>query len=130
MKRLLGKAMTKEQCIDTGMAVVLMALLAYVGSRHRVFLIGAIVLHVLNMIWPRLYGPIAVVWMGLSDFLGATVSKLVLALLFFTIVTPIGILRRLTGKDSLRLRAFKAGEDSVMFQRNHLFSPGDIEKPY
>jgi len=48
----------------------------------------------------------------------------------FWLVTPIGALRRFFGKDSLKLRAFKASEESVMIVRNHLFVARDIEKPY
>jgi hypothetical protein len=36
-------------------------------------------------------------------------------------VTPIGMPRRLAGKDSLKLRAFKASRDSAMLERNHTF---------
>jgi len=34
------------------------------------------------------------------------------------------------GKDSLRLRAFRAGNESVMVVRNHTFTASDLEKPY
>jgi hypothetical protein len=49
---------------------------------------------------------------------------------FFLMVTPIAILRRLAGKDSLKLRAFKASQDSAMLERNHTFVSQDLEKPY
>jgi len=76
------------------------------------------------------YRPLAVLWLGLSDLLGAIVSKVLLSIVFFGIVTPIGIVRRLLGKDSLKLRAFKAGSDSVMLERNHTFVAADLERPY
>ena len=57
-------------------------------------------------------------------------SKILLSILFFGIVTPIGFLRRLLGSDSLKLRAFKASEEPVMLVRNHIFVGRDIEKPY
>ena len=34
------------------------------------------------------------------------------------------------GSDSLRLRAFRAGDESVMVVRNHTFTAGDLETPY
>ena len=43
-------------------------------------------------------------------------------------VAPIAILRRLAGKDSLKLRAFKASKDSVMVERNHVFISADLER--
>jgi len=53
-----------------------------------------------------------------------------LSILFFLVITPIGVLRRLFGKDSLKLRDFKASRDSATVERNHVFTAQDIEKPY
>jgi len=43
---------------------------------------------------------------------------------------PVAILRRLAGKDSLKLRAFKASKGSIMLERNHKFSATDLERPF
>jgi len=53
-----------------------------------------------------------------------------LSIVFFLVVTPIGILRRLIGKDALKLRVFKGSQDSVMLERNHTFVGQDLERPY
>ncbi len=124
------RTITRDQSRDTGMAMVLLLLILFVVRKREAFLIGAMVLHVLNMILPRIYRPIAVVWLGLSDLLGNVVSKILLSIVFFGIVTPIATVRRLLGKDSLKLRAFKAGQDSVMVERNHRFIGADLERPY
>lgn len=122
--------MTKDQSRDTGMAMVLLLLILYVSLKWKGLLLGAMALHVLNMIVPQMYRPIAVVWLGLSHLLGTVASKILLSIVFFAVVTPIAIIRRLAGKDSLKLRAFKASEDSVMLERNHTFIGTDIERPY
>ena len=124
------KRVTKDQSRDTGMAMVLLLLLLYIRTKQEGFLLAAITMHVVNMVVPRIYAPIAAVWLGLSHLLGTVTSKILLSILFFGLVTPIGILRRFFGKDSLNLRAFKASEESVMLVRNHLFVGRDIEKPY
>lgn len=124
------RAMTKDQSRDTGMAMVLLLLILYVSLKREGLLLAAMVLHVVNMTWPQIYKPMAVVWLGLSNLLGAIASKVVLGIVFFGVVTPIGVLRRLAGKDSLDLRVFKCGEESVMVTRNHTFTGSDIERPY
>ena len=124
------KNMTKDQSRDTGMAMVLLAILVYLKTRENLALYIAVILHVVNMIVPRVFAPVAVVWFGLSRVLGTVMSKVLLSVLFFGLVTPIGVLRRLFGKDSLRLRDFKASRESAMLVRNHLFVGQDIEKPY
>jgi len=126
----LKRKITKDQSRDTGMAVLLLLLLVDVRGKHGRFLLAAIALQVLNMTVPQIYRPIAVLWLGLSDLLGAVVSKILLSIVFFVIVVPIGVLRRLAGKDSLKLRAFKAGHDSVMVERNHTFIGRDLERPF
>jgi hypothetical protein len=130
MMEFIKRKITKDQCRDTGMAMVLLLLLLAVSPKRHGFLIGAIVLHVVNMIVPQLYRPVAVVWLGLSNLLGEIVPKVLLSIVFFLVVTPIGLLRRLAGKDALKLRAFKASKDSVMLERNHTFTGGDLTKPY
>lgn len=130
MSAFFKRKITKDQSRDTGMAMALLLLIIFVARKREGWLIGAMALHVLNMIVPQIYRPIAVLWLGLSDLLGTVVSKILLSIVFFAIVTPMGTLRRLFGKDSLKLRAFKAGQDSAMLERNHIFVGADLERPY
>jgi len=125
-----GKKLTKDQCRDTGMAMVLLLLILQIRLRREGVVLAAAVLQVLDMTVPRIYGPIAVVWLGVSHLLGTIMPKILLSILFFGVLTPIGFLRRLMGKDSLKLRAFKAGEESVALVRNHTFTAPDLRKPY
>jgi hypothetical protein len=126
----LKRKITKDQSRDTGMAMVLLLLIIFVSRKREGLLFAAMALHVLNMAVPQIYRPVAVLWLGLSDLLGAVVSRILLSIVFFAVVTPIGLLRRLMGKDSLKLRAFKAGKDSVMLERNHTFIGRDLERPF
>jgi hypothetical protein len=130
MMEFFKKKITKDQSRDTGMAMVLLLLLLAASPKRHGYLIGAIVLHVVNMIVPQVFRPVAVVWLGLSNLLGEIIPKVLLSIVFFLVVTPIGILRRLIGKDALKLRVFKGSQDSVMLERNHTFIGRDLEKPY
>jgi hypothetical protein len=121
---------TKDQDRDTGMAMVLVSLIVYSFLKQEAFVFGAMVLHILNMIVPQAYKPIAVIWYGVSRLLGTVISRILLSIVFYVVATPIGVLRRLLGKDSLQLRAFKSSEESVMVLRNHIFTGRDMEKPY
>lgn len=121
---------SKEECRDTGMAMVLLLLITYSYTKRAQFVLFAIALLVLDMVAPKAFRPIAVVWLGLSEILGRVMSTVVLTVVYCLFVTPVGILRGVFGKDSLRLRAFKASEESVMVQRNHTYVRGDLETPY
>jgi len=125
-----NRRITKDQSKDTGMAMVLLLLLASGLFKRELLVTMAIIALVIDMTAPQLYRPVAFVWLGLSHLLGTIVSKVLLTLVFFGVVTPIGLARRLLGIDSLKLGEFKSGEDSVMVIRNHTFAGQDIEKPY
>ena len=58
--------------------------------------------------FPRLLAPFNRVWMRFGLLLHRIVSPLVLGIMFFGVITPIGLLMRLLGKDPLRLRLDKA----------------------
>jgi hypothetical protein len=121
---------TRDQSRDTGMAMVLLLLLALLKWGRNELLIAALIVHVVNMIVPQVFRPVAIAWFGLAHLLGAVASRVLMFVVFALVVTPIGLLRRALGKDSLRLRAFRSGDESVMVVRNHTFSAGDLEKPY
>src|SRR5450755_3516054 len=125
-----GRKISKDQSRDTGMAMVLLFLLAAASRKKEGYLFVAMALHVVNMTVPMVYRPIAIFWLGLSDLLGSVMSRILLSIVFFGVVTPIGIFRRLLGRDSLKLRAFKASKESVMVERNHTFVAQDLDAPY
>jgi hypothetical protein len=112
------------------MAIVLILMLIAAARKREAYLIAAMGVHVFNMVAPRLFRPAAVVWFGLSHILGAVASKVLLAVAFFAVVTPVGFWRRFSGVDSLRLKSFKSGHGSVMHVRDHEFTGRDIEQPY
>jgi hypothetical protein len=121
---------TKDQAKDTGMAMVLLCLIiGFLAHIDRLFAL-AVVLLVITMVVPMVYRPVAVVWLGLSHIIGTVVSRVLLTLVFFVVVAPVGIVRRLLNKDSLHIREFGRGEGSVMKIRDHLYVPSDIDKPY
>lgn len=112
------------------MAMVLLFLLVAASRKKEGYLFIAMALHVINMIKPAIYRPLAVLWLGLSDLMGAVVSRILLSIVFFFVVTPISLVRRMMGKDSLKLRAFKVSTASAMVERNHMFVSQDLDRPY
>ena len=128
--KLFTRDITKNQAKDTGMAMVLILLiLGFLLSKTILFKIAIPVL-IINMVIPQIYKPLAIIWLGLSHLLGIVVSRILLTVIFFLVVTPIGLLRRLLGIDSLRLREFKRGDESVMKTRNIKITSKEVEQPF
>ncbi len=121
---------SKEQVKDAGMAVVLILLLLGIFLKLHVLYPYAAAALVVNMIFPGIYKPFAFIWFGMANFLGPIMSKVLLTVVYILLVVPVGLLRRLLGKDSLQLKKFKKNGTSVFRDRDHLFQSTDIENPY
>jgi hypothetical protein len=121
---------TKEQAKDTGLAMILICLLLGYWGRFPKFLPVSLVLLLITMIWPNAFRPLATLWFGLSHLLSSVVSRVILTVLFFLVVTPIGFLRRLLGADPLKLKQWKQGSGSVFIMREGIIQGKDLENPY
>ena len=121
---------TTKQAIDTAMAVVLILLIVALVTDHFAAVKFAVVCLIVGMVVPGVFRPLATVWLGFSQVLGTVASKIILSILFFGIVWPVGLVRRLMGHDTLRLKQFKAGTGSVMHNRDHTYQESDLKNPY
>ena len=121
---------SKDQAKDTGMAMVLILLILGFFLSDALYFKLSILLLLLNMIYPLLYKPIAFLWLGFSHLLGTIVSKILLTLVFFIVVVPVGLIRRIMGIDTLKIRKYKKSNQSVFENRNITYSGKDIENPF
>ena len=124
------RKISSETAKDAGLALVLASMLLYNYFKFKFFFFFALVFLLLAMTCPSVFKVWARIWFGLSDLLGKYVSMAVISIAFFCVVTPIGIIRRALGKDSLMLKHWKSGSGSVLIERNHLFCKKDMERPY
>ena len=67
-------------------------------------LIISITFLILGLLNSKLLSPLNKIWFKFGIFLGKIVSPLVMGLIFFFVVTPIGILMRILNKDLLNLK--------------------------
>ena len=124
------KNISKTQSSDTGMAVVLILLLLELYTLNIIFVKFAVLVLVITMSFPMFFYPFAFIWFCLSNVLGAIMSKVLLTIVYFLIVFPVGIFRKIIGKDALQIYKFKKNKSSVMKTRNYKFSLKDISSPF
>jgi hypothetical protein len=74
----------------------------------------------------RFFSLAAAAWLRLSGWMGVAVSSVLLAAVFFLVVVPVGCIRRMAGKDSLRLKKFGKGRGSALTDRGHTYTGGDL----
>ena len=58
----------------------------------------------LGLLNSKILSPLNKVWFKFGIFLGKIISPLIMGIIFFLVVTPIGLLMRLIGKDLLNLK--------------------------
>ncbi|MFC1557887.1 SxtJ family membrane protein [candidate division KSB1 bacterium] len=77
-----------------------------------------------GLIIPVLLKPIQKIWMIFTVILGWFITRLILCILFYFIVTPISIILRLSGKDLLN-REFDKHADSYWIPRKNKISKNE-----
>ena len=119
-----------DQARDTGQAMALLCLIILIFFRQASFAGIALIVLLINMLRPQVYKPLAKWWFALSNLLSRIVPRILLGVLFYVMVTPVGLIRRVLGKDPLQLRKWKKGRESVLRERNHTLSAKDIINPF
>ena len=70
-------------------------------------LVIAFIFFILALLNSKILTPINKIWTRFGLFLGNFISPIVMGIIFFFVVTPIGLLMRLFGKDILNLKKNK-----------------------
>jgi hypothetical protein len=76
-------------------------------ARYPYFLIPGVGLMVLGVVVPRWLKSIYIAWMSAAVVLGLVMATVILTVFFFLVMTPLGLIARLFGKDFLRLKPEK-----------------------
>lgn len=126
----LPAAVSNKECADTAMAMTLICLLVIMFTHSLALMPLALGLLLLGMVWPRAYTPVAMLWLGISLLLGSVMSRLLLSVIFFVVVTPMALVLRLFGHDPMRRKSWKKGEDSTFVSRDHTYEAKDLEHPF
>ena len=69
-------------------------------------------------------------WTALGLLLGKIVNPVVLTLLYFVVFTPIALIMRARGKDSLRLNPQPSATSYWIDQSKELFEPASMRQQY
>jgi hypothetical protein len=80
---------------------------------------------------PKALKPVYLAWMSVATVLGFLASQLILTLFFFVVITPIGLLARLSGKDFLSLKLDRQAPSYWLRREPHPpKSPADYERQF
>lgn len=107
-----------------------MAIIMGLVFENKMFQIISAVIVVITVLLPIVLYPLELIWFGIAKVLGTITSTLVLGLIFFVVVTPVALIRKLSGSDRLMLGRHWKRKLSAYIRRDHNYAPGDLINPY
>lgn len=90
----------------------------------KIFLLIALILVGLSIIWPGANHAIAKGWMKLGEWMGYIMSKVLLTAVYYILLLPLALMYRFFKKDFL---ALKRRQDSYYTARDHQYGAKDLE---
>jgi hypothetical protein len=121
-----GPDISKEQTKEFGMLAVLVTsfLAFYLGKNNLMVVVS--ILALLTLLCPVVFYPFAIIWFGFSKSMGKISTGILLAVVFFIIVIPVGLIRKTMQLDSLKIKQFKKTTRTVMVNREHIYEGTDL----
>jgi hypothetical protein len=82
------------------------------------------------LFFPALLKPLQKIWMALAIVMGWISTRIILSLLFFIVLTPIGFIMRLRGKDLLDEKIEKEKTSYWIYREPKAYSALDSEQQF
>ncbi|MBV6403837.1 MAG: hypothetical protein IT228_06740 [Flavobacteriales bacterium] len=118
---------TEDRTDASMLAITTGFLVLFLIFHHRWMLIVAVCAGLIGLLVPPLARLVHRGWMKLAHALGWFNGRVLLGAVFFLLLTPIALLRRLGRSDGLALRK-PAG--SIWTVRDHTYTAKDLETPW
>jgi len=116
---------TNNKSKETVLVITVGFLVLYLVFKHHIFLTLSLIIGLAGILSSWLSVKIDLVWSKLSLLLGWICNTLLLTLIFFLVLTPVGLFRRLLGKGGM-LRVLEE-QRSNFTDREHTFTEQDME---
>lgn len=126
----LNKELNTAQVYGSGLALILIFILLFMILEVSIFLHIGVALMVALLIWPKPFRYFGILWFAWGDVLGYVVSRIILTLIYFVVVIPVGLIIRKKIRFNMQISQFRKNNGSVFRTREYLFSEKDFSKPF
>ena len=111
--------------------LILSTFLFYKEKKSAIYFgdIGVVFL-VLALLAPMILKPLNKIWMSFSIILGWIMTRVILTVLFYLAITPIGLLIKLFRKDFLELKIDKSKSTYWQKREKKKFNPIDFDRQF
>ena len=114
-----------------GIFVVIAAILFYFEKESYYYLaIAGVLLIIPAFFYPKLLLPIHKLWMAFSVVLGYFSTRLILGILFYLVITPMGLIAKLFGTDFLDRKIEKNKETYWILREDELNTKEETERQF
>ena len=98
------------------------------GNNPNVYLILiSLIFLILGLIHSKLLSPLNKLWIKFGEILGSIIAPIVMALVYFVILTPVSLIVRIFGKDLLGLKLSREKESYWIKRKKNL---GSMKKQF
>jgi cytochrome b subunit of formate dehydrogenase len=116
--------------LGIALAAISAALFYFEKSSAIYFLIIGVILLLAALFIPQILKPVNRIWMGLAIVLGFVMSRVILTILFYLVLTPLAILARITGKKFIE-RKYNVSAETYWEKRSVIHKkPIDYERQF
>ena len=116
------------------MALAFMFITVVFYLKHRVYLKPTIIVSFLflgaGIFRPQILKHFYIIWMKLADILSWIMTRVILTIVFFIVLTPLGIIVKLTGRDLLDLKIDKNANSYWIKVEKKEFNVEDYHKQF
>ncbi len=126
----------KTECrkfgITIGVFLFLLAALLFGFTKEFYPIITSIagLLIIAGIVFPNILKPLQIAWMGFATILGYIMSRVIIIILFYFVVTPIGLVAKLFGKDFLDRKLDRSSDSYWQYREVKEYDPRDTEKQF
>ncbi len=118
--------------LTVGTVLLLVGIVLYLTGKSSSVVFGGVgvLLILFGLILPNILKPLNKIWMTLAVILGWFMSRVILIILFYLIITPIGFLLKIVGKDPLKLKMGKTSSSYWEQREKKISEPIDYERQF
>lgn len=126
----INKMQNKRSPYETVAAFVTISIILFLLFQHKYWLYIGGILGLLTLLVRSAAVLLDYLWLQVSKVLNFVITRVLLSAVFFIILTPIAVIYRLAGKDSLQKKAVEGTDASYFVTIDQKFSPQDFEKTW
>ncbi|MBN2093416.1 hypothetical protein JW964_27575 [candidate division KSB1 bacterium] len=110
--------------------IVLLVIGSFGHVTYIYFLICGVIFILAGLIFPVILKPLQKIWMAIALVLGWFMSRLVVTIIFYLILTPVGLIAKLAGKQFLELKGTKSQKSYWNYRQSATITKIDLEKQF